>query len=239
MLRQFETFMKRRRFLQNVVVASAAATTISAKAEVVGSFANELAPLVPPDITGHTLVCTLNLDSTVWKVYEDLRTREGVLTFVSSRGTSRVLRKSAEATFAESDPSHLGLSMNDIGLADADLLADRLLAGGDDPDPEEVKAAAPPLGSATPATPTGAPAIANPRTRWITFVGTVEAYDVAPVYYGRNTRTYHPVQVAPDLRDAVNRGRVLDALVGGSMPPARKVAPSSDPVSYGSIVFGG
>ena len=230
--------MNRRHFLQNVVVASAAATTISAKAEVVGSFADEPTPPVPPDITGHTLVGTFALDGTRWEIYEDLRTREGVLTFISSRGTSRVLRKSAEATFAESDPPHLGLSMNDIGLADADLLADRLLAGGGDPDPEKVKAAAPPLGSATPATPTGAPAIANPRTRWTTFVGTVEAYDVAPVYFGGNTRTYHPVQVAPDLRDAVNRGRVFDGLVGGWMPAVRKVVPISDSVYYEIIVFG-
>ena len=230
--------MNRRRFLENVVVASAAATTISAKAEVVGSFADEPTPPVPPDITGHTLVGTFALDGTRWEIYEDLRTREGVLTFISSRGASRVLGKSAEPTFAEAEPAHLGLSMNDIGLADADLLADRLLAGGGDPDPEKVKAAAPPLGSATPATPTGAPAIANPRTRWTTFVGMVEAYDVAPVYFGGNTRTYHPVQVAPDLRDAVNRGRVFDGLVGGWMPAVRKVVPISDSVYYEIIVFG-
>src|SRR6266571_695352 len=238
MLRQFEMFMNRRCFLQNVVVASAAATTISAKAEVAGSFADEPTPPVPPDITGHTLVGTFALDGTRWEIYEDLRTREGVLTFISSRGTSRVLRKSAEATFAESDPPHLGLSMNDIGLADADLLADRLLAGGGDPDPEKVKASAPPLGSATPATPTGAPAIANPRTRWTTFVGTVEAYDVAPVYYGGNTRTYHPIQVAPDLRNAVNQGKVLDGLVGGWMPAVRKTMLVSEGVYYEVIVFG-
>src|SRR5437867_10341656 len=230
--------MNRRRFLQDVVVASAAATTISAKAEVVERFANETTPSGPPDITGHTLVATFVLDGTQWKVYEDLRTREGVLTFVSSRGEARVLGKSAEPTFAEAEPAHLGLSMNGIGLADADLLADRLLAGGGDPDPEKVKAAAPPLGSATPATPPGAPAIANPRTRWTTFVGTVEAYDVAPVYYGGNTRTYHPVQAAPDLRDAVNTGHVFDGLVGGWMPAVRKVVPISDSVYYEIIVFG-
>src|SRR5881392_3846985 len=210
MLRQFEMFMNRRCFLENVVVASAAATTISAKAEVVGSFAKEPTPPVPPDITGHTLIGTFVLDGTRWEIYEDLRTREGGLTFVSSRGASRVLGKSAEPTFAEADPPHLGLTMNDIGLADADLLADRLLASGGDPDLEKVKVAAPPLGSATPSTAPGAPAITNPRTRWTTFVGTVEAYDVAPVYYGGNTRTYHPVQMASALREPVNQGKVFD-----------------------------
>src|SRR5215471_15103309 len=123
--------MNRRHFLRNAAVASVG----------VKYFADVPVPEQPsllepdkdsrePDLEGHTLVCTFERDGSNWKVYEDLRAREGVLTFVSSRGQSRVLRKSAEATFAESDPPHLGLSMNDIGLADADLLADRLLADG-------------------------------------------------------------------------------------------------------------
>src|SRR2546430_14574934 len=230
--------MNRRLFLQNVAVASAVATTISARAEAVATISSEPDPTTPPDIEGHSLVCTFNRENTTWKVYEDLRTRDGVLTFISSRGASRVLGKSAEATFAETDPPHLGLTMNDIGLADADLLADRLLAGGGDPDPEKVKAAAPPLGSAPRATPPGGPVIANPRTRWTRFVGTVEAYDVAPVYYGGNPRTYHPLQVAPDLRDAVNKGRVFAGLVGGWMPAVRKIVPISDSVYYEIIMFG-
>ena len=35
-----------------------------------------------------------------------------------------------EAAFAEATPPYLGLSMNDIGMAGADLLADRLLQHG-------------------------------------------------------------------------------------------------------------
>ncbi|HJZ80918.1 MAG TPA: hypothetical protein VKD91_11250, partial [Pyrinomonadaceae bacterium] len=229
--------MNRRHFLQNVAVASAVAASVSSKAESLVTMPAEPATVPLPDTQGHTLVCTFNLEQTTWKVYEDLRTREGVLTFISAHGQARVLGKSAEATFAEADPPHLGLSMNDIGLADADLLADRLLAGNGDPDPEKVRAAAPPLGSAAPATPPGSPA-PNPRTRWTTFVGTVEAYDVAPVYYGGNTRTYHPVQVAPELRDVVNQGKVIDGLVGGWMPAVRKVMPVSDTVHYEVIVFG-
>jgi len=229
--------MNRRSFLQNAAVASAAISMSSRRPESVLATTSE-SPLMPaPDVEGHTLICSFKIDTTSWKVYEDLRTREGVLTFISSRGDSRVLGKSAEATFSESDPPHLGLSMNDIGLTDADLLADRLLAGGGDPEPEKVKAAAPPLGSATPPTTPGAPP-ANPRTRWTTFVGTVEAYDVAPVYYGGNTRTYHPIQIAPDLRNAVNQGKVLDGLLGGWMPAVRKIMPVSEGVYYEVIVFG-
>ncbi|HSQ19217.1 MAG TPA: Tat pathway signal protein, partial [Blastocatellia bacterium] len=228
--------MNRRSFLQNVAVASAAISLSSRTNETAATAVTESAPMVAPDIAGHTLIAEFRIDVTTWKVYEDLRTRDGVLTFVSSRGEARVLGKSAEATFAEAEPAHLGLSMNDIGLADADLLADRLLTGGDDPDPEKVKAAAPPLGSATP--PPGSPGAANPRTRWTTFVGTVEAFDVAPVYYGGNTRTYHPVQVASDIRDPVAQGRVFDGLIGGWMPAVRKIIPISDTIHYEIIVFG-
>src|SRR6185369_11622876 len=160
-----EDHMKRRSFLQNVAVASAAINWPSRKSESVLATTIESPPTPTPDIAGHTLVCSFKIDTTNWKVYEDLRTREGVLTFISSRGDARVLGKSAEATFAESDPPHLGLSMNEIGLSDADLLADRLLAGSGDPDPEMVKAAAPPLGSFTPPTTAGAPGTGpNPRT---------------------------------------------------------------------------
>jgi hypothetical protein len=228
--------MNRRQFLENAAVASAGAAVVTAKPTIAAAIPYTLTPAELPDVEGHTLVCEFKLDSITWKVYEDLRAREGVLTFVSSRGQSRVLRKSAEATFAESNPPHLGLSMNDIGLADADLLADRLLAGGGDPDPEKVKAAAPPQGSAAPAP--GAPVPINPRTRWTTFVGTVEAFDVAPVYYGGNTRTFHPAQMAPDLRDPVNQGKVFDGLIGGWMPAVRKVMPLSETVHYEVIVFG-
>src|SRR5260370_30652828 len=78
-----------------------------------------------------------------------------------------MLSKSVEASMEEGGP-YLGLSGKDIGLSSPDLLADQLLQDGD-PDPEKVKAAAPPLASAE----------KNPRT-WTTFVGTKEAFDVTP-----------------------------------------------------------
>jgi hypothetical protein len=223
--------MNRRRFIQTAAASAGFAYLPRRPARVAAP-----APAAP-DTAGHTLVCEFKSGTVTWKVYEDLRTREGVLTFVPSRGAARVLGKSAEATFAEADPPHLGLSMDEIGLAGADLLADRLLAAGGDPDPEKVKAAAPPQGSATPTGGTQ-PGGGNPRTRWTTFVGTKEAYDVAPVYYGGNTRTYHPIQAAPDLRIAVSQGKVFDGLVGGWMPAVRKVMPVSESAYYEVVVFG-
>jgi hypothetical protein len=147
---------------------------------------------------GHTLICEFQIEAATWKVYEDLRSRDGGITFVSPRG-KRVLAKSAEATFPEANPPYLGLSLNDIGMSGADLLADGLLQNGD-PDPERVKSAVPPLGSSAPP--------AAGQGRWNTFVGTKECFDTQPVFPAGNTRTYHPSQYLPELREpglAINR----------------------------------
>src|SRR5204863_9147534 len=85
-----------------------------------------------PDIDGHTLTSEFKIDATMWKVYEDLRTRDGAITFVSSKDGLRVLRKSAEATFPRADPAYLGFNLKYIGTTDADVLAERLLASGGD-----------------------------------------------------------------------------------------------------------
>ena len=178
-----------------------------------------------PSVDGYTLVAEFKTAAADWKVYEDLQTRDGSLVFLSSGGESRVLNKSAEASMAEGTP-YLGLALKDIGTSSPDLLADRLLQNGD-PDPEAVKSAAPPMASAD----------KNPRS-WTTFVGTKEAYDVTPVYRSGNTRTYHPIQYSPQLRDAMKQGKRYDGLVGGWMPAVRKVIPAADNSYWEVILFG-
>ncbi len=176
-------------------------------------------------VEGFTLVAEFKAPAAAWKVYEDVRARDGSLAFVSSTGAMRVLSKSAEASMAEATP-YLGLQLKDIGLSSPDLLADRLLQQGD-PDPEAVRSAAPPMNSSE----------KNPR-KWTTFVGTKEAYDVTPIYRSGNTRTYHPIQYSSQLRDALKNGKLYDGLVGGWMPAVRKVIPVSDRVYWEVIVFG-
>jgi hypothetical protein len=176
-------------------------------------------------LEGYTQVSEFTAKAGSWKVHEDLRIREGSLVFVSSTGEMRVLTKSAEASMAEGTP-YLGLALKEIGVSSPDLLADRLLQNGD-PDPEMVKSAAPPMASAE----------KNPRT-WTTFVGTKEAYDVTPVYRSGNTRTYHPIQYSPELREALKKGELYDGLVGGWMPAVRKIIPVSDHAYWEVILFG-
>ena len=65
------------------------------------------------------------MDPKSGKVYEDLRSRDGALVFVSPK-RSHVLEKSAYATFAEAKPPYLGLDIKDIGMAGPDLLASKV-----------------------------------------------------------------------------------------------------------------
>lgn len=221
--------MDRRNFLQ--AMAAAAAGLEPFQANIAAAEQSPEHPKkpkrktsTPPSSEGYTLVSEFNRGKEKWKVYEDLRTRDGSIVFVSSSGDSRELPKSAEASMAEGTP-YFGLTLKEVSLAPSDLLADRLLKDGD-PDPETVKSVAPPMASAE----------KNPRA-WTTFVGTKEAYDVAPVYRSGSTRTYHPIQYAHELHEALNRGQLYDGLVGGWMPAVRKVIPISERAYWEIIVF--
>jgi hypothetical protein len=220
--------MDRRNFLQSVAATAAGFELLSSIATA--------APQKQPRSRGRsaspemsvescTLVSEFETDKVEWKVYEDLRSRDGAIVFASSTGVKRLLSRSAEASMPEGTP-YLGLPLKEVGLSSVDLLADRLLQSGD-PDPGMVKSAVPPIASAE----------KNPRT-WTTFVGTKEAFDVTPVYRSGSTRTYHPIQYFPELHEALDKGGLYDGLVGGWMPSVRKVIPLSDRAYWEVIVFG-
>ncbi len=230
--------MDRRRFIQSMAVATAGMNSLESFAgqKAPGSSAAQQAvstsgtlPARSIDIDGHTLLSTFKRGQETWKVYEDLRTRDGVISFLSSSGTGRVLTRNGEANFADADPPYLGLNIKDIGLSGPDLLADKLLEHGD-PDPEQVRAAAPPMGSAHDNRP-------GARASWNTFVGTKECSDTMPVYPSGNTRTYHPVQTFPDLTQE-SAARRFEGLVGAYMPAVRKIMPASPTAYREVIVFG-
>jgi hypothetical protein len=218
--------MDRRKFLHGVAVTAAGLELLgNAEAQVPAPKARKTTTHSPVQIEGATLVSEFQNELASWKAYEDLRTRDGALIFVSSSGETLSLAKSAELSMPEGT-SYLGLQLKDIGTTSADLLAERLLQNGD-PDPEAVKTAAPPMASTE----------KNPRV-WTTFVGTKEAYDVTPVYRGGGTRTYHPVQYFPQLRPALEKGQMYDGLVGGWMPAVRKVITTESDGHWEILVFG-
>lgn len=221
--------MDRRTFLQGIAVSAAGLELLEsravAKLPAIQNANRKSVASDPVSIEGYTLVSQFQRADGHWKAYDDLRTREGALVFVSPSGATIALPKSAEASMPEGSP-YLGLELKDIGMSSADLLADRLLQNGD-PDPQAVKSAAPPMASAD----------KNPRA-WTTFVGTKEAYDVTPVYRSGGTRTYHPGQYSSGFRQAFAKGKVYDGLVGGWMPAVRKVIVGPDGGYWEVIVFG-
>ena len=227
--------MDRRRFLQNLAAGTAALNVLAAldeqpsRAESARVRPREMVPASEAPIDGHTLLSAFTRMGETWKVYEDLRTRDGVITFISSKGHARVLRKTAEATFPDEGPQYLGLDLKDIGMSGPDLLADKLLAHGD-PDEDEVRRAAPPMDSAQ----HGGPGY---RPSWNTIVGTRECSDTMPVYPSGSTRTYHPIQYFKEL--TMERARMRhEGLVGGWTPAVRKVLPEEHDSHYEIVVFG-
>ncbi len=233
-----QNWMDRRKFLQSLAVAGVAmnglAIEVDAEGGVPAAQAKEEAfawvKTGQLDTAGHTLLTSFESGAQPgnWKVYEDLRNHDGAITLVSPDGRGLQLAKRVEATFPDANPPWLGLKLSDIGMAGPDLLADRLLRDGD-PDPEQVKAAAPPMASEKPTDP-------NERPQWNTIVGTRECFDTMPVYPSGSTRTYHPVQYLPEIDQAAAAHR-YEGLLGGWLPAVRKVFPAQDdPNGYDEVI---
>jgi hypothetical protein len=214
--------MDRRKFLETVAFSAAAAQ----------------AQTPPSPSQRLDLLCEFTIGGVSWKAYEDVSMRGGAIVFKSAHGAERVLAKSAEPSFAEADPPFLGLKIADIGMSGPDLLADKLLEHGD-PDPEQVRIAAPPLASGNPNAAAGGAGLATGAAgRWNAYVGTVECFDTMPVFPAGNTRTYHPNQYFPELRAPNATQRRYEGMLGGWMPAVRKVIPLEGSAYIEMIVFG-
>src|SRR5438034_2660002 len=117
--------MDRREFLKDLVVVTAATHCLpddvkaaeipSETADLPAAFDPRSTSGAAPDIDCHTLISEFKIDATMWKVYEDLRAREGGITFVSSKDGVRSLRKSAGASFPRTEPPYVGWNVRYIG----------------------------------------------------------------------------------------------------------------------------
>ncbi|MBJ6122291.1 hypothetical protein [Sphingomonas mollis] len=215
--------MDRRQFLAGGTIA-AAATPLAARTAAL--------PLNPlsADVAALPVVARFTTDDGAWEVREDLTTRDGMLALVRG-GEAVLLPKRTEAAHATATPVWLGLDLKAIALADADLLADRLLAGGGDPDPEQVCAAAPPSGSRFDPDKLGA------RLPWTTFVGTRQAGDTMPVFPNGRTRGYRPEHAFAALSGDEGAKTRFEGMLGGWLPAVHKVIPISATAWYDLIVF--
>ena len=187
----------RRAFLQGSLAGTAGLGAASASA----------APLLPAlealstvKTDGLTPLAQFTAHGTSWTVHEDQTRRDGPIVFTCDKGAFS-LSKRPEGVFDDITPAYLGLALKDICQADADLLADKLLAHGDDPDPYEVRRAAPPAGWNFTRESLWW------RMPWTTFVGTTQQGDTMPVFPNGRTRTFRPEHVFPELSgdDKVSR----------------------------------
>ena len=239
--------MDRREFFQRIALTAAAAEALEVEAQTPPQLTES------PNIAGHAEQCEFSYGGTTWKVYEDLSKRDGPLTFVPARGASRVMTKRLEAVFAQTATPFLGLSPEEIGRSLPDILADKLLAGGGDPDELQVRDAAPLIGSPVAPNPNGGrggnAAGGGGTNSWNTFVGTKECFDTAPVYAGGNTRTYHPNQYFAELQgggagaaaalgEHANTRERWEGLLGGWMPAVHKIFPISERSYIDMVIFG-
>ena len=234
--------MDRRRFLQGLAATSAVVglsgigrdqATAGAPFEHTGNIRPTPPPVRVPasslSLKAYSPVARFQQAGRDWQVLEDLRDADGALTLLSGDDAC-VLSKRTEPTYAEDGAPYFGLKLADIALAEADLLADRLLSHGE-PDEQEVRRAAPPVASQL-----------NPenyygRLPWTTFVGTRQCADTMPVYTSGSTRTYHTDQVFHELHDPKKVARRREGLLGGWLPAVHKVVPIDVGRWYDVLVF--
>ncbi len=215
--------MDRRTFLQQGVAATAAVGVGAAWAAPAGAAAAAapLAVAVPQLETQSSAtqsgsrLCSFRHLQQDWTVYEQLDDPQGALMLCTDAGVLR-LGKRLEAAYPAATPPYFGLPLAQVAMADADLLADRLLRDGD-PDEAQVRDVAPPPASLLDPKDNGG------RWPWTTFVGTREALDTMPILPNGRSRTARPEHAFAELGEEALIKRRAEGMLGGWMPAARKV----------------
>ncbi len=226
--------MDRRTFLRQGTAVAALGLAPAPQATAAPPAAAELAApklaKTPADaFAGFERLCRFRHAETEWTVYEDLRTPQGSLAIACAEGALD-LGKRTESVRGADAPPYFGMKLAEVAMAEADLLADRLLRNGD-PREDEVRDAAPPPASRLD------PKNHDGRLPWTTFVGTVQANDTMQIYPDGRSRTYRAIQYFPELADADRIARREEGLLGGWMPAVHKVVPAGKERWYDLIVF--
>lgn len=220
--------VNRRLFLQIAGVGTASAVALPAAAQGQSAAPRQFAS--DSATTGFVRVARFDDGGTGWTVWEDRRSPEGAIRFVSATGEAITLTKRLEAAYADDGPAYLGMDLATIAMADADLLAEALLAKGD-PDPEQVRRAAPPLASALKMDEFGT------RMPWTGFVGTRQAGDTMPIFPNGRSRTYRPEHDFPPLTGDRLAPRRKEGMLGGWLPAIHKVIERPEGGHYDLLCF--
>jgi hypothetical protein len=225
--------VNRRSFLAAGALASGAALGAPAQESRPSDLDRWLATAPAGDFAGWTERARLTVDGEPVSVMENLAAPDGSLAFVTANGRALVLGKRLEPVAGRPVAPYLGLDLKTVSLAGPDLLADRLLASGEDPDPDQVRDAAPPPASRFD------PKDIGPRLPWTFFLGARRQADTMPVTAKGSTRTYRVDQVFAALTtDSDLVARRHEGLLGGDAPAILKVFPLADGRYYEVLAFG-
>ncbi|WP_426802314.1 Tat pathway signal protein [Xanthomonas campestris] len=214
--------MDRRTFLRQGIAATAVVGVAGAGA-VPAAVAGDATP-VPLQPRLEALPSAAHVGSTLcrfrhleqdWTVYEHLDDPQGPLTLWTDSGMLR-LDKRTEPAYPAAGKPYFGLPLAEVAMAEADLLADRLLRDGD-PDEAQVRDVAPPPASLLDPKDNGG------RWPWTTFVGTREALDTMPILPNGRSRTSRPEHAFAALGDEALIKQREEGMLGGWMPAVRKV----------------
>ncbi|WP_372386905.1 Tat pathway signal protein [Xanthomonas axonopodis] len=215
--------MDRRTFLRQGMAATAAVGAGAALAMPATAPAASTPPapalprLEPLPSAAHvgSRLCSFTHLQQHWTVYEHLDDAQGQLTLWSDSGMLR-LDKRTEPAYPAAGTPYFGLPLAQVAMAEADLLADRLLRDGD-PDEAQVREVAPPPASLLDPKDNGG------RWPWTTFVGTRESLDTMPILPNGRSRTSRPEHAFAELGEEALIKRREEGMLGGWMPAVRKV----------------
>ncbi len=223
----------RRGFLAAGALSGGLGLGVSAAPARDADLARAFTPSSPADFAGWAERAILTAQGGTVRALEDLSAPDGPMAFVMADGRALILRKRLEPVAGRDVPPYLGLDLKTVALSGPDLLADRLLASGDDPDLDQVRDAAPPPASRF------KPEDIGPRLAWTFFLGARRQADTMPVTAKGSTRTYHVDQVFDRLtQDPDLVARRHEGLLGGDAPAILKVFPLGEGRYYEVLAFG-
>jgi hypothetical protein len=163
---------------------------------------------------GQWTLMAINTESSAaqsFVVLEDFTTQTGHLVVVDTHGIRFDLPKSLEPTWADPAKLYLGHSLDQVINSSSDLLGDEVLSHPGDPDYDTIAPIIPPI----------------QKINTYAFVGTPQTFDKVGFAYGGRSPDFDPAPYYDPIRKIREEGRVLDGLIGGSLPILRFVYPES------------
>jgi hypothetical protein len=147
-----------------------------------------------------------------YAVLEDYGRLDGHLILVGRRGVELDLAKTSEPTTADPSKLYLGHTREEVLQSARDLLGGEILAKPGDPNYDAVAGVFEPIR----------------KMQTYSFLGTHDNPDKVGFAYGGRSPNFDPAPYDPHIQRIRDEGRVLDGLVGGSLPVLRFVYPDGD-----------